>query len=237
MNRCDFDEAYRSLIAEQAFLEREQYYQDRKERYWNTLRRLSPFLSPGSRVLDIGGRRFALLTQRLFRCRPKAADIDSRYRASVESAGIVFHHLNLVQEAFRFDHPFNLVVLGEVIGHVPVPRHLVFTKLAAKLALVGRIAPTKPNLLRLHNVIRMLIAKPLFEHFVPPGKDMPPGHFTEYDVTQARWQMEFAGLEVDVAEYAQLNLGGATLSTRTIRSLLSSLLWLRPVVSQAKGAA
>lgn len=229
MNRRDFEEAYRSLIIEQAFLEGEQYYLDRKERYWNTLHRLSPFLAPGSRMLDIGGGQFALLTQRLFKCQPEVADIDSRYRASVESAGIVFHHLNLVEDAFRFDHPFDLVVLGEVIGHVPVPPHLVFTKLAATLAPGGRIALTTPNLFRLRNVIRMLIAKPLFEHFVLPGKDMPPGHFTEYDITQLRWQMEFSGLEVEVAEHAQLDLGGATLSTRVIRRLLSPLLWMHPV--------
>lgn len=229
MNRLDFDDAYRSLIIEQAFLEGRQYYIDRKERYWNTLTRLSYCLTPGSRVLDIGGGQFALLTQRLFQCQPEVADLDSRYRASVESAGIAFHHLNLVEDAFRFDHPFDLVIMGEVIGHVPVPPHVVFAKLASTLAPCGRIALTTPNLFRLRNVIRMLVAKPIFEHFVLPGKDMPPGHFTEYDLTQMRWQMEYAGLEVEVGENAQLDLGGATLLTRTVRRLLSPLLWLRPV--------
>lgn len=229
MNRQQFDDAYASLIIQQDFLEGAAYYRERKERYWNTLRKIAFCLEPGSQVLDIGGGHFALLTKRLFQARSELADLDSRYRASVDSAGIPFHHLNLVEDDFHFEHPFDLVILGEVIGHVPVPPHMVFAKLAATLAPGGRLVMTTPNLFRLRNVVRMLLAKPMFEHFVMPGRDRPPGHFIEYDLEQMKWQMAFAGLEVEVGEHAQLDLGGATFSARLIRRLLWPLLWLRPV--------
>lgn len=229
MNRSEFDAAYQSLILEQSFLEGSAYYLERKERYWNTLRRLEGCLLPGTRILDIGGGQFALLAQRLFQCRTEVADIDSRYRQSIDSAGIPFHHLNLVADDFRFDHPFDLVILGEVIGHVPVPPHVVFSKLSALLAPGGRIAITTPNIFRLRNLIRMVLAKPMFAHFVLPHKDMPPGHFIEYDLEQMVWQMQFAGLEVEAREHAQLDLGGATLSARLVRQMLSPLLQVRPV--------
>lgn len=227
MNRQEFDEAYNSLIIQQNFLEGAAYYLDRRERYWNTLCKMTFCLTPGARVLDIGGGHFALLTQRLFKARSELADLDSRYRASVDSVGIPFHHLNLVEDDFRFEHPFDLVILGEVIGHVPVPPHLVFSKLAATLAPGGRLVMTTPNLFRLRNVVRMLLAKPLFEHFVMPGRDRPPGHFIEYDLEQMKWQMAFAGLEVEVGEHAQLDLGGATVAARLIRRFLWPALWLR----------
>ena len=229
MNRSEFDAVYRQLILDQSFLEGSSYYLERKERYWNTLARLEPFLEADARMLDIGGGQFALLAKRLFRCQSEVADLDSRYRTSIDSAGIPFHHLNLVEDDFRFEQPFQLVMMGEVIGHVPVPPHLVFEKLAATLAPGGRLVITTPNLFRLRNVIRMIRAKPLFYHFMQPYKDLPPGHFIEYDREHMEWQMRRASLDVEVSQHAQLDLGGATPSARVARRLIAPLLWLRPV--------
>ncbi len=120
-DRKRFEEAYERVILKNTFLETKAYYEQRKERYWNTLRHLAPYLV-GKRVLDIGGGQFALLTKALYGTDSEVADLDSRYRASLDSSGIAFHHLDLMKDEFRFERPFDMVILGEVIGHVPAPR-------------------------------------------------------------------------------------------------------------------
>lgn len=229
-DRSRFEEAYARLILKNAFLETPAYYEQRKERYWNTLRHLAPYLDQGKRVLDIGGGQFALLTRDLYGADSEVADLDSRYRASLDAAGIAFHHLDLIKDEFRFEQPFDLVILGEVIGHVPAPPHWVFEKLAAVLRPGGRLALTTPNLFRLRNVVRMLVAKPIFTPFVMPEKDRPPGHFIEYEQPQLEWQLQQAGLVVEVSEHLQLDMGGATSAARLGRRLATPLFWLRPVL-------
>lgn len=229
-DRRQFDDAYARLILKNTFLETPEYYEQRKERYWNTLRRLAPYLGQGKRVLDIGGGQFALLARDIYGTDSEVADLDSRYRASLDSAGISFHHLDLIKDEFRFERPFDLVMLGEVIGHVPAPPHWVFEKLSAVLHPGGRLALTTPNLFRLRNVVRMLVAKPIFTPFVMPEKDRPPGHFIEYDQPQLDWQLQQAGLEVEVSDHAQLDMGGATLGARVGRRLATPLYWVRPVL-------
>ena len=228
--RAHFEKAYARLVLDKAFLEDKDYYLQRKERYRNTLHRLAPHLQPEARLLDIGGGQFALLTRELFGNHAEVADLDSRYRASIDSEGIFFHHIDLVKDDFVFETPFDVIVLAEVIGHVPVPPHIVFEKLAGALAPGGRLLVTTPNLFRLRNVIRMAFGRPIFTPFRLPEKDLPPGHFIEYDKPQLEWQMERAGMEVELSEHAQLDLGGATKRAVLGRLLASPLLTLRPVM-------
>lgn len=230
VERSRFDEAYARLVLGNAFLETRAYYRQRKERYWNTLRRLEPYLGPGKRVLDIGGGQFALLVRELHGSEPEVVDIDSRYRASLDSAGIAFHHLDLIKDVFFFERPFDLIVMCEVIGHVPVPPHLIFEKLGAVLKSGGRLALTTPNLFRFRNVVRMAMGKPIFTAFVLPSKDRPSGHFTEYDQLHLEWQLQRAGLEVEVSDHVQLDMGGATLPARIGRWLASPLYLVRPML-------
>lgn len=230
LDRRQFDETYARLILKNSFLETNIYYEQRKERYWNTLSRLEAYLGEGKRVLDIGGGQFALLSRDIFNADAEVADIDSRYRASLDSAGIVFHHLDLIKDAFQFDRPFDLVILGEVIGHVPAPPHVIFQKLGDVLNPGGRLALTTPNLFRLRNVLRMILAKPIFTPFVMPSKDRPPGHFIEYDQPQLDWQLRQAGLEVEVSAHVQLDMGGSTPGARLGRRLAAPLYWMRPVL-------
>lgn len=228
-DRKRFEEAYERVILKNTFLETKAYYEQRKERYWNTLRHLAPYLV-GKRVLDIGGGQFALLTKALYGTDSEVADLDSRYRASLDSSGIAFHHLDLMKDEFRFERPFDMVILGEVIGHVPAPPHWVFEKLAAVLNPGGRLVLTTPNLFRLRNVVRMLMAKPIFTPFVMPEKDHPPGHFIEYEQPQLEWQLQRAGLMIEVSEHLQLDMGGSTLAARLGRRLAAPLFWMRPVL-------
>ncbi len=230
LRRADFESAYRRLVLDKAFLEEADYYRQRKERYRNTLERLAPYLAPGRRLLDIGGGQFALLTRELFGNDAEVADLDSRYREALDSEGVPFHHLDLLRDEFRFDEAFDVVVLAEVIGHVPVPPHVVFEKLAGALKPGGRLLLTTPNLFRLRNVLRMMIGKPIFTHFRLPEKDSPPGHFIEYDKAQLEWQLERAGLLVEVCENAQLDLGGASRGAVLGRTLAAPLLALRPTL-------
>lgn len=228
-SRAAFEKAYSNLILGRSFLEPKEYYFQRKERYWNTLRKLDPFLRVVNSVLDIGGGQFALLTKELYRVAPEVLDLDARNRATVDREGIPFHHLDLVHDELRLPRRFDMVIMGEVIGHVPVPPHLVFEKLSAAMAAGGYLALTTPNLFRLRNLLRMLVAKPLFTPFVLPEKDSPPGHFIEYDQDLLEWQFRKAGFDVEVSEHVQLDLGGSTPTIRIARRLLIPLYAIRPV--------
>ena len=228
--RSRFDEAYGRLVLSNAFIETNDYYKQRKERYWNTLCLMKPFLVQGQRMLDIGGGQFALLTKALYGCDSEVADLDSRHRASIDSAGVAFHHLDLMKDDFRFERLFDLVMLGEVIGHVPAPPHWIFEKLGKILKDGGVLALTTPNLFRLRNVVRMMMAKPIFTPFVMPEKDRPPGHFIEYDQLQLEWQMREAGFIVELSKHVQLDMGGSTIRARVGRRMAAPLYRLRPVL-------
>lgn len=230
ISRAAFRKVYDELILRGEFTEDPDYYRHYWERYWRTLGYVERLLQgPAPRVLDVGSGQFALLCRYLLGARCDVADIDSRYTAVLERHGIGFVQLDLTQAGPPAPPVYDLVVMAEVIEHVPRPPNLVFRDVADCLKPGGALLVTTPNLYRLRNALRLLRGQRLFDHFRFPEKDRPLGHFLEYSLDQMKWQLQEAGLEVEIARLDQLDRGGESRRARIARRLLAPVFRLRPL--------
>ena len=227
----EFTSAYDRVIANDGFFEGAQYYRDYRDRYLNTFRYLPQYLpeEPGARMLDIGSGQFAVLGRQLLGLDTAVADVDTRCTDVLSRSGVEFYRVDLSRETLVVDRPFDLIVMAEVIEHVPCPPHLVFANLATALKPGGHMLVTTPNLYRLRNVIRMLRGEQIFDMYRIGEREALLGHFIEYSKEQIAWQLETAGLQVELAVLAQLSLGGSSVRARLARRILSPAFKLRPL--------
>lgn len=229
-SQAQFSEVYDRLIVGDDFFEGAEYYRNYKDRYWNTLCHVQRFLpARGGRLLDIGSGQFAVLGRQLLGVDADVADIDTRYTAVLARFEIGFQAVDLSIQSVPSDRPYDVIVMAEVIEHVPTPPYVVFENLAAGLKPGGHLIVTTPNLYRLRNALRMLLGKPIFDLYRIPEKDAPLGHFIEYAKDQMDWHLERAGMRVVHSELEQLSLGGSSKSARVARKLLRPVLSARPL--------
>jgi 2-polyprenyl-3-methyl-5-hydroxy-6-metoxy-1,4-benzoquinol methylase len=224
-----FDEVYDRHIRENRFFEGAEYYGQFADRYRNTLRWIERVLPRGGRLLDIGSGQFAVLCRHLLDCHCDVLDIDTKSADALRANGIGFHALDLSREVFAAERPYDLVVMAEVIEHVPTPPYVVFGNLVRALAPGGHLLVTTPNLYRLRNVLRLATGRHLFDYFLVPGPDQPLGHFLEYGLEQMKWHVTRAGLEIVESSIEQLSWGGATRAARLARRALAPLLHANPL--------
>lgn len=227
-----FREAYTRTIHGRRFLEEAAYYDQFRDRYANTLAYVAEALrdvAPPARILDVGSGQFALLSRALFGAECDVADIDTRYTDALREQGVGFMEVDLSRGGPPAEGRYDLVILAEVIEHVPRPPHRVFEELARVLEPGGRLLVTTPNLYRLRNVVRLASGRPVFSMFREPARDRPLGHFVEYAKEQMEWQLREAGLELERSELVQLSYGGASRGARAARKILRPLLALRPL--------
>jgi 2-polyprenyl-3-methyl-5-hydroxy-6-metoxy-1,4-benzoquinol methylase len=228
-NAGRFDAVYDKHIRGGQFYEAHAYYDQFRDRYRNTLRWVSGVLPSGGRVLDIGSGQFAVLCRHLFECVADVVDIDTRSADALRSNDVGFHALDLSRDAFAAEQPYDVIVMAEVIEHVPTPPHVVFANLVPAIRPGGHLLVTTPNLYRLRNLVRFVSGKRIFDHFLVPGPDRPLGHFLEYSREQLEWHVTNAGFEIVESSLEQLSWGAATLGARLARRALSPLLRARPL--------
>lgn len=220
-----FDEVYRDRILSQAFCEAPEYYLQQRPRYRRTLSLIDRLDLPSSpRVLEVGGGQLALLMQAMRGARPMVLDLSERWSGAVTTHGIDFRVGDLVRDDPGFQDEFDLVVLCEVIEHMPIPGHLVIERIAGWLKPSGLLFMTTPNLYRLRNVVRVAMGMSIFCPFRIPPRGSGIGHFFEYSPDNLAWQIREAGLEVVSMEHHQLVNAGAHWWTHLGRVLCSPLL-------------
>lgn len=229
MVEARFQEIYARHIQGGRFFEAEAYYGQFADRYRNTLRWIERVLPPGGRLLDIGSGQFAVLCRYLFDCRCDVLDIDTRSAAALRANQIGFQALDLSRETFVAKEPYDLVVMAEVIEHVPTPPHIVFGNLRPSVAPGGHFLVTTPNLYRLRNVLRLAAGRHVFDHFLVPGPDQPLGHFLEYGLEQMKWHVTKAGFDIVESSIEQLSWGAASRRAQLARRVLAPLLMARPL--------
>jgi 2-polyprenyl-3-methyl-5-hydroxy-6-metoxy-1,4-benzoquinol methylase len=229
MTEARFDAIYDKHIRGGRFFEAHAYYDHFRDRYRNTLKWVSRVLPSGGRVLDIGSGQFAVLCRHLFECAADVLDIDTRSADALRANDVGFHALDLSRDVFAAERPYDLVVMAEVIEHVPTPPHVVFANLVPAIRPGGHLLITTPNLYRLRNLVRLLSGQRIFDYFLVPGPDQPLGHFLEYSREQLEWHVENAGLEIVESSIEQLSWGAATLAARLARRAVSPLLKARPL--------
>jgi hypothetical protein len=227
--RVRFDEIYDSCIVGGGFFESDQYYRFEKERYWRTLNLFCQLnIEAPARILEIGGGQLALLCKKLFCDDCTVADISQNYASPLQKAGIPVVTFNLMApESDRIGGEFDVVVLLEVIEHIPLPGHVVMERIKPLLRSSGIVFLTTPNLFRIRNLIRMFRGVEFLDRFTIPEPGEGLGHQLEYSADHLGWQLERAGMEIIVLEHDNLGRTGHSIKARLARTLLAPLA-LRP---------
>lgn len=228
--RSDFDRIYDSRILNAGFTESNEYYIADKERYWRSLQLFSQLSVPHpSKILEIGGGQMAILCKFLFGDDCAVGDVSSEFFGPVEKQGIHCIECNLMEDEFDAAHEqFDVVLLLEVIEHLPVPAYVIFEKLKTFLKPGGILFLTTPNLFRLRNMFRMILGVEFLDRFMLPEPNQGLGHQLEYSANQMQWQIERAALNAVLLEHDELGRVGHSPKARLARKLLSPLT-LRPI--------
>jgi hypothetical protein len=230
LRRAKFDEIYDSCIINAGFAESDTYYVLDKERYWRSLQVLSSLKIPyPSKILEVGGGQMAILCKHMFHDDCVVGDVSNQFFGPVERQGIPCIQCNLMDAQFaEANEQFDIVLLLEVIEHLPVPPHLIFEKIKPFLKPHGTLFLTTPNLFRLRNMIRMFLGVEFLDRFMLPEAGQGLGHQLEYSANQLKWQIERAGLEVILLEHDELGRIGHSRKAQIARKLLAPLR-MRPI--------
>ena len=236
-SRRDFDREYDRSVATGeagAFLEVPDYYEAQRERYYRTLCHVAALDLPRpAKILEVGGGQMALLCKRLFGDEPCVGDVSADYAQSVTRQGVEFFKLDLLVDDLPDEQKgtFDLVILAEVIEHLPVPGYVPLEKIKSWLkdgtddaaGVGGRVLVTTPNLYRIRNVWRLLTGRKIFCNFHYPDPGKCGGHQLEYSHRHLAWALQRAGLRVDYCRMEQLTNHGHSAKAKVLRAAASPM--------------
>lgn len=215
VSKPEFDRVYDKAILNRRFVEDLDYYPQARFRFWDGIRRIDALNLPaGARVMDIGGGITGVLMHELFGFDVTIADVNERARGDVEAMGLNFTLIDIFRDNPPVATDLDLVVLQEVIEHIPQPPYVVLRRLAAMLAPGGYLFLTTPNGHRFRNLVYMALGREILGIYRYPEPGMALGHQHEYTMKQMLWQAGRAGFEVERAEYYQDGFKGASLPAR-----------------------
>jgi 2-polyprenyl-3-methyl-5-hydroxy-6-metoxy-1,4-benzoquinol methylase len=238
--RSAFDRIYDDRIVSGGFFESDEYYRNEKERYWRTLQLLSRVMpSAPARVLEIGGGQIALLCKELFGDDCTVGDISEQFIRPIRNSGIGFLEFDLIgTDTQKIQKEFDIILLLEVVEHIPLPVYVIMEKLKPLVAPGGLIFLTTPNLFRLRNLARMLLGTEFLDRFMLPTKGRSLGHQLEYSADHLKWQLERASLDVVMLLHDSLGRKGHSRKARLARRLMSPLemrpIWRDSLIAAAK---
>lgn len=229
LDRKKFDDKYDELILSSRFFEEHSYYIRERARYFNTLKLLLARMDSSRdlseiRVLEIGGGQICLLMKALFGSKAVVADVSDKYKESVQKQGCDFRVCDLLYDDLPDRDYFDVVIICEVIEHMPVPPYQILSKIKNWMKPGGLLFLTTPNLYRLRNVVRLMLGMRVFDIFFIPERGNSIGHPFEYSAEHLSWQMARGGFKDIKVTYKQLSLTGATFRARLARGLLAPLM-------------
>jgi len=229
LTQAEFDRVYDRCILERHFVEDPAYYEAERRRFFATMRDIARLgLGPGTRTLDIGGGIMAVLLKELFGHDAHVGDVNERAAGDVEAAGLSFVHVDLFRDPPEVTERFDLVVLTEVIEHIPQPPYIVFGRIAAYLKPGGVLFLTTPNGHRLRNLVRMALGREILDIYRYPEPGEALGHQHEYRLRQMLWQVVRAGYSTVFAELSDNAGVGHSTGARIGRLLAGPVMRLVP---------
>jgi SAM-dependent methyltransferase len=160
----------------------------------------------------------------LYGCEAVVADVSDKYKDSVLKQGCGFKVCDLLYDDLPERNHFDIVVMCEVVEHLPVPPYQILSKIKKWMKPGGLLFMTTPNLYRLRNVIRLGLGMRVFDYFFIPERGQSIGHPFEYYDEHLSWQIVKGGFKDVETRYMQLSLTGSTLKAKLARILLSPLL-------------
>ncbi|WP_013322742.1 class I SAM-dependent methyltransferase [Gloeothece verrucosa] len=229
IKKDEFNKAYEQTVIKNNFFEVSSYYENYRPRYFNTLKFIEKFTLPESpKILEISGGQISLLLKEMFNFDCTVADVNDQYKQGIIDQGINFLVCDLLHDDILVESYYDLIVMCEVIEHLPVPPNLILEKLKKYLKPGGWLILTTPNFYRFRNLVRMITGTPIFCPFFQPRRGEAIGHFIEYSKENLQWSLEKAGFKSVQIEYRQLDFSGATLLTKLARIIISPL-FIRPL--------
>ena len=202
-----FNSDYLRYVVNGIFLESPNYYKRYKSRYYSIMKAIVSFrLSKNSKILEIGGGQIALLAGKMLGVYATVCDVSDINRSYVEKLGFSFMKLDLVKDEPFCSDNYDVVILSEVIEHIPIPPYLVFDKVRKMLCDDGTLILTTPNLYSIRNLVHLFMGKKLFGSFFYPS----PGeycreHVLEYSLDHLEWQLARAGFTNIKINYCQFH--------------------------------
>lgn len=211
----EFREHYNSAILGKKFVEYEAYYKNSFNRFWRSFDRIQRMKLPEqTQVLDIGGGIMGVLLAQTLKLNVTVGDVNRRAATDIEALGLPFLLLNLLSDDEIPECTFDLVILQEVIGHLPQPPYIVFNRLNRLLKPDGILFLTTPNGSRIRNVLYMLTGKQVLDHFRYPEGPEALGAQYEYTLPQMIWQLDRAHMPIIFAETYNCGWHGSSMSAR-----------------------
>jgi len=223
--RARFDEVYDRNIIGNGFFESDDYYRRERERYWRSLNLLREVaLPPPASMLEIGGGQLAILCNKLFGYECDVADVSNAFSSSVKRNSLKFFQHNLLTgEGDLTTQRYNVIILLEVIEHIPIPAYVILNRLKALLNEGGIVFITTPNLFRIRNLVRMVAGVEFLDRFELPTGTEGLGHQLEYSADHLSWQILRAKMEIVMIRHDQLGHIGHTLKARIGRYFAAPL--------------
>jgi SAM-dependent methyltransferase len=161
----------------------------------------------------------AVLLSKILGMDAGVGDATEGSKNDILSMGLNFQLVDLTSDEKLPNERFDLVVLQEVIEHLPHPPYIVFKRIMKFLKPNGILFLTTPNGSRVRNILYMLAGKPVLDNFRYAGPGETLGHQQEYVLPQLMWQLEKAGMVVLSAEQCDDGWRGASFPTRAWRTL------------------
>jgi 2-polyprenyl-3-methyl-5-hydroxy-6-metoxy-1,4-benzoquinol methylase len=219
--RKDFVERYRQLIEGRQFVEYRDYYKNSVNRFWSSFDRIQRLnLPPGAKVIDIGGGIMAVLLAKILGLDAAVGDVNRRGFEDVAGHKVRFHDVDLLSDQRVPDEQFDLVVLQEVIEHLPQPPYIVFDRISKFMKPGGILFLTTPNGSRMRNILYLLAGRRVLDNFRYPAPQEALGHQQEYTLSQLLWHLDRAGMRVDFGEQYDDGWAGASMQARAMHALL-----------------
>ena len=143
---------------------------------------------------------------------PKYCALCSKHKIQVKAG-------DLIKKTFPFSKgQFDVIVLGEIIEHIPLSPYLMFKRLKPYLKKNGIIVVTVPNIAHKRNIKRLLLGLNINERF---SRDIEPTtkvdtrtHVREYDRFELERDLEDADFLTEKIEMVDSEADAASIFTK-----------------------